>query len=65
MPILTTSMLRLSEADSQMSWKIEYIKEALRDLKRLDPYNQRLILKAITKTAERPLPPQMEWVTAG
>ncbi|MDD4444869.1 MAG: type II toxin-antitoxin system RelE/ParE family toxin [Eubacteriales bacterium] len=40
-----------------MSWKIEYIKEALRDLKRLDPYNQRLILKAITKTAERPLPP--------
>lgn len=38
-------------------WKIEYIKEAQRDLKRLDPYNRKLILKAIEKTAERPLPP--------
>ena len=40
-----------------MSWKIEYIKEAQRDLQKLDPYNRRLILKAIEKTAERPLPP--------
>lgn len=40
-----------------MKWKIEYIKEAQRDLKRLDPYNCKLILKAIEKTAERPLPP--------
>ena len=40
-----------------MSWKIEYIKEALRDLQRLDAHNRRLILKAIEKTAERPLPP--------
>ena len=40
-----------------MNWKIEYIKEAQRDLQRLDPYNRRLILKAIEKTAERPLPP--------
>ena len=40
-----------------MKWKIEYIKEAQRDLKRLDPYNRKLILKAIDKTAERPLPP--------
>lgn len=40
-----------------MKWKIEYIKEAQRDLKRLDPYNQKLILKAIDKTAQRPLPP--------
>lgn len=40
-----------------MSWKVEYIKEAQRDLKRLDPYNRKLILKAIAKTAERPLPP--------
>lgn len=40
-----------------MSWNIEYIKEAQRDLKRLDPYNRKLILKAIAKTAERPLPP--------
>ena len=40
-----------------MTWKIEYIKEAQRDLQRLDPYNRTLILKAIEKTAERPLPP--------
>lgn len=40
-----------------MSWKIEYIKEAQRDLQRLDPYNRKLILRAIEKTAERPLPP--------
>ena len=40
-----------------MTWKIEYIKEAQRDLLKLDPYNRRIILKAIEKTAERPLPP--------
>lgn len=40
-----------------MKWNIEYIREAQKDLKRLDPYNRRLILKAIEKTAERPLPP--------
>ena len=40
-----------------MKWDIEYIKEALRDLKRLDAYNRKLILKAIEKTAEHPLPP--------
>lgn len=40
-----------------MKWTVEFIKEAQKDLKRLDPYNQRLILKAISKTAERPLPP--------
>ena len=40
-----------------MSGKIEYIKEAQRDLQRLDPYNRKLILRAIEKTAERPLPP--------
>lgn len=39
-----------------MKWKIEYINEAQRDLKRLDPYNRKAILKAIDKTAERPLP---------
>jgi len=39
-----------------MKLRVEYLKEALRDLKRLDPYNQKLILKAIGKTAERPLP---------
>lgn len=40
-----------------MKWKIEYIKEAQRDLKRLAPYNRKIILKAIDRTAERPLPP--------
>lgn len=40
-----------------MKWKIEYIKEAQRDLKRLAPDNRKIILKAIDRTAERPLPP--------
>ena len=40
-----------------MKWEIEYIKEAQRDLKRLDPHMRKVILKAIEKTAERPLPP--------
>ena len=40
-----------------MKWKIEYIKEAQKDLRKLDPYVRKLILKAIDKTAERPLPP--------
>ena len=40
-----------------MSWKIEYIKEAQRDLLKLDPQNRRILLRAIEKTAERPLPP--------
>ena len=40
-----------------MKWTVKFIKEAQKDLKRLDPYNQWLILKAISKTAERPLPP--------
>lgn len=40
-----------------MEWKIEYIKEAQRDLKNLDSYSRKLILKAIQKTALRPLPP--------
>lgn len=40
-----------------MKWRVEYLKAALRDLERLDPYNRKLILKAIQKTAERPLPP--------
>lgn len=40
-----------------MTWKIEYIKEALRDLQRMDAFNRKLVLKAIEKMAERPLPP--------
>ena len=40
-----------------MKWSIEYIKEAARDLRKIEPCNRRLILKAIEETAERPLPP--------
>lgn len=40
-----------------MKWNIEYLREAQKDLKRLDPYNRKIVLKAIDKTAERPLPP--------
>lgn len=40
-----------------MGWNIEFIKAAQRDLKRLDPYVRKLIVKAINRTAERPLPP--------
>ena len=44
-----------------MKWNIEYLREAQKDLKRLDPYNRKIILKAIDKAidkaAERPLPP--------
>ena len=40
-----------------MNWRVEYLKAALRDLERLDPYNRKIILKAIQKTAERPLSP--------
>ena len=40
-----------------MKWKLDFIQEAKRDLKRLDPYNRKLILKAIDRVAERPLPP--------
>ena len=43
-----------------MKWKIEYIKETQKDLKRLDLYNRKIIVKAIEKTAERPLPPPDE-----
>lgn len=40
-----------------MKWKIEYFSGAMRDLKRLDPHNRKCVVKAIEKTAERPLPP--------
>ncbi|WP_449241426.1 type II toxin-antitoxin system RelE family toxin [Desulfoscipio gibsoniae] len=37
-------------------WQVEYIKEAVEDLKRLD-YSQRLlVLKAIDKVSNNPLP---------
>ena len=40
-----------------MDWKIEYIKEAQRDLKELDAHSRKLVLKASEKTALNPLPP--------
>lgn len=40
-----------------MRWTVEYIKEAQKDLKKLEPYVRLHVLKAIEKTAERPLPP--------
>ncbi|MCM1244487.1 MAG: type II toxin-antitoxin system RelE/ParE family toxin [Roseburia sp.] len=40
-----------------MKWTVEYIKEAQRDLRKLDPYVRKLVLKAIEKIAEHPLPP--------
>ena len=40
-----------------MKWTIEYIKEAEHDLRKIEPHSRLLILKAIEKTAERPLPP--------
>ncbi|MCI9458809.1 MAG: type II toxin-antitoxin system RelE/ParE family toxin [Oscillospiraceae bacterium] len=40
-----------------MKWNIEYAKDAQRDLRRLDPYNRKFIVKAINRVAERPLPP--------
>ena len=36
-----------------MKWTVEYIKEAQKDLRKLDPYVRKLVLKAIDKTAER------------
>lgn len=41
-----------------MKWAVEYIKEAQKDLRKLDPYVRKLVLKAIEKTAECPLPHQ-------
>lgn len=39
-----------------MEWKVEYLKEALKDLKILD-HSQRLqVMKAIAKVAQNPLP---------
>lgn len=40
-----------------MEWTVEYIKEAQKDLRKLDPYVRKLVLKAIEKTAKCPLPP--------
>lgn len=39
-----------------MEWKIEYLKEALKDLKSLDHSEQIQVLKAIDKVSQNPLP---------
>lgn len=39
-----------------MKWRVEYIKAAQKDLRKLDRYSRKIILKAIEKTAENPLP---------
>ena len=37
-----------------MKWTVEYIKEAQKDLRKLDPYVRKLVLKAIDKTLPPP-----------
>lgn len=39
-----------------MKWNIEYIPEAVKDLKKLDKSQQILVLKAIQKVHQNPLP---------
>lgn len=39
-----------------MEWKVEYLKEALKDLKSLDHSQQLQVLKAIDKVSKNPLP---------
>lgn len=37
-------------------WKVEYLREALEDMKRLDQVQRLQVIKAINKVAENPLP---------
>ena len=39
-----------------MSWKVEYLPEAEKDLKGLDGSQRNLVLKAIKKVQQNPLP---------
>ena len=39
-----------------MEWKVQYLKEALKDLKSLDNSQQLQVLKAIDKVSKNPLP---------
>ena len=39
-----------------MEWKVQYFKEALKDLKSLDNSQQLQVLKAIDKVSKNPLP---------
>ena len=39
-----------------MRWEIVYIKEAQKDMKKLDPQSRKYVLKAIDKVSVNPLP---------
>ncbi len=39
-----------------MSWEVVYIKEAQKDMRKLDPQSRKFVLKAIQKVAANPLP---------
>lgn len=39
-----------------MSWTVEYLKEAYKDLENLDGSQRKLVLKAINKVQQNPLP---------
>ena len=39
-----------------LNWEIVYIKEAQKDMKKLDPQSRKYVLKAIDKVSANPLP---------
>ncbi len=39
-----------------MAWEIIYIKEAQKDMKKLDPQSKKQVLKAVQKVSANPLP---------
>ncbi|MBQ8332649.1 MAG: type II toxin-antitoxin system RelE/ParE family toxin [Clostridia bacterium] len=39
-----------------MRWEVVYIKEAQKDLRKLDPQSRKFVLKAIEKVSANPLP---------
>lgn len=39
-----------------MSWQVEFIREAQKDMKKLDPQSQKMVVKAIDKVSANPLP---------
>ena len=41
---------------NRMTWKVEYLTEALADLEKLDNSIRRPVLKGISKVQENPLP---------
>ena len=41
-----------------MTWSIEFLEEAQRDMKKLDHSAQIQVLKGITKVSGNPLPPE-------